>query len=48
MVEANAANSVGEGEELAQDLDNLNVNEPSTGEAPQTNEEDEEIKGEPE
>ena len=47
MVEANAANATGE--ELAQDLDNLNVNVPSTdAAAPQTNEEDEEVKGEPE
>lgn len=47
MVEANAANVADDGEELAQDLDNLNVNDPSTGAAPQTNEEDEEVKGEP-
>ena len=41
MVEANAANVAGEGEELAQDLDNLNVDDPSTISAPQTNEEEE-------
>ena len=42
----NAANATGE--ELAQDLDNLNVNVPSADAAPTTNEEDEEVKGEPE